>query len=165
MSSVPESVVAGATGPDATLVVVTRTVIADAVVALSATVGLPTRVLDHHDGPVVHALAALSLGPRHAVVLTDHDAPGTAEVIRAALAAGAGYVGMMGSRSRARGVFETLRDEGLPTSAVMRLHVPVGLDTGGRSAGEMGLSVVAEVVAWANGKLVRSGDRSGLQNP
>jgi len=72
---------------------------------------------------------------------------------------------MMGSRSRARGVFETLRDEGLPTSAVMRLHVPVGLDTGGRSAGEMGLSVVAEVVAWANGKLVRSGDRSGLQNP
>ena len=165
MSSVPESVLAGATGPDATLVVVTRTVIADAVVALSGTVGLTVQILDHHDGPVVDALAALPLGPHHAVVLTDHDAPGTAEVIRAALAAGAGYVGMMGSRSRARALFETLRGEGLPDPALQRLHVPVGLDTGGRTPGEMGLSVVAEVVAWANGKLVRTGDRSGLQAP
>ncbi|MDQ2756475.1 MAG: XdhC family protein [Actinomycetota bacterium] len=165
MSSVPESVIAGATGPDTTLVLVTRTVIADAVVALCAAVGLTTLVLDHHDGPVVGALAALPVGQRHAVVLTDHDAPGTAEVIRAALAAGAGYVGMMGSRSRARGVFETLRVEGLTESSLACLHVPVGLDTGGRTAGEMGLSVVAEVVAWANGKLVRTGDRSGLQAP
>ncbi|MEO3935140.1 XdhC family protein [Dermatophilaceae bacterium Soc4.6] len=165
LSSVPESVLEGATGPDVTLVVVTRTVIADAVVALAATVGLTTQVLDDHDGPVAEALAALAPGPRHAVVLTDHDAPGTAEVIRAALASGAGYVGMMGSRSRARGVFEALRAEGQTDPALEHLHVPVGLDTGGRTAGEMGLSVVAEVVAWANGKLVRAGDRSGLAAP
>lgn len=165
MSSVPESVLEGATGPDATLVVVTRTVIADAVLAIAGAAGLTTHVVDHADGPVTAALATLDLGPRHAVVLTDHDAPGTPEVLRSVLAGRAGYLGMMGSRSRSQGLFEALRAEGLTEPSLARLHVPIGLDTGGRTAGEMGLSVVAEVVAWANGRLARDGDRSGLRAP
>lgn len=165
MSSVPESVLPGAGGPGATLVVVTRTVIADAVLAIAATAGLATHLLDHADGPVVDALAALRPGPRHAVVLTDHDAPGTPELLRAVLAGEAGYLGMMGSRSRSRGLFEALRAEGVDEPTLARLHVPLGLDTGGRTAGEMGLSVVAEVVAWAHDRLVREGDRSGLRAP
>ena len=63
-----------------------------------------------------------------------------------------GYLGMMGSRGRARSLFETLRGEGVPEEALQRLHVPVGLDVGGRTAGEIALSVVAEVSAWATGK-------------
>ncbi|GAA1896846.1 XdhC family protein [Lapillicoccus jejuensis] len=162
--AVPESVVAGRSGPDAVLVVVTANVIAEAVTTIAGAVGLPLVVLHHDDSdePVADRLTGLDLTDRHAVVLTDHDAPGTAEVLRAALAGPAGYVGMMGSRRRAEGLFATLREEGVPEDALARLHVPVGLDVGGRSPGEMALSVVAEVSAWASGKLVRDGDRSRL---
>lgn len=164
-SGVPESVLAGRDGPDATLVVVTANVIADAIATIAGAVGLPFVLLDHADGtdqPVAERLAGLGPTDRHAVVLTDHDAPGTAQVLRAALDGPAGYVGMMGSRRRAEGLFATLREEGVAEEALARLHVPVGLDIGGRSAGEMALSVVAEVSAWASDRLVRDGDRSRL---
>lgn len=164
-SAVPESVLAGRTGPDAVLVVVTANVIADTVATIAGAAGLPLLLLDHADGTdrsVADRLAGLDLTDRHAIVLTDHDAPGTTQVLRAALTGPAGYVGMMGSRRRAEGLFATLREEGVPEDALARLHVPVGLDIGGRSPGEMALSVVAEVSAWASGKLVRDGDRSRL---
>lgn len=79
-----------------------------------------------------------------AVVLCDHDAPDAARVLRAALASDASYVAMMASRRRATGVMEELRDEGLDVS---RLHVPAGHNLGGKRAGEIALSVVAEIVA------------------
>lgn len=166
MTSVPESVLPEATGPDVTLVVVTRNVVADAIGALADLVDLSVVVVDHADGPVTVQLDALELGPRDAVVLSDHDAPDTPAVVRAVLAGSAGYLGMMGSRSRAGRLFETLRGEGVAEDALGRLHVPVGLDLGGsRTAGLIALSVVAEVTAWANGKLVREGDRDGLPHP
>lgn len=163
-SAVPESILAGRTGPDATLVVVTANVIAEATATIAGAVGLPFLLLDHADAdaPVADRLGALGLTDRHAVVLTDHDAPGTAEVLRALLAGPAGYLGMMGSRRRAEGLFAALRAEDVGEEALARLHVPVGLNVGGRSAGEIALSVVAEVSAWASGKLVRVGDRSRL---
>jgi len=43
-----------------------------------------------------------ALGPRDAVVFVDHDAEGLLPAVRQALAGGAGYVGVMGSRPHAR---------------------------------------------------------------
>ncbi|MGA8993401.1 MAG: XdhC family protein, partial [Nocardioidaceae bacterium] len=40
----------------------------------------------------------------------------------------------------------------LPAERLDRLHVPAGLDTGGRAAGEIALSVVAELVAVSYGR-------------
>lgn len=162
----PEAVLRGATGPAATLVVVTDNVIAMAIAAIGAVVAMPVVAIDHADGSTPARLEALGLTDRHAVVLTDHDAPGTAAVLRTVLAGNAGYLGMMGSRGRAGKLFEALRAEGVGEGDLARLHVPVGLDLGGsRTAGLIALSVVAEVAAWANGKLTRDGDRSGLKHP
>ena len=83
-------------------------------------------------------------GPRDAVVLCDHDAPDAPGVLRAALASEAPYVAMMASRSRAAAVAGELTAEGIDIST---LHVPAGHDLGGKSAGEIALSVVAEIVA------------------
>ena len=73
------------------------------------------------------------------------------ELLRAALDGKAGYVAMMGSRRRAEKVFDALEAE-LPADTLARLHVPAGLNTGGKAPGEIALSVVAEIVAVSYGR-------------
>ena len=102
------------------------------------------------DGEGVSALAGLALRDGDAVVLCDHDAPDAPQVLRDALASPASYVAMMASRRRAEGLLEELEQEGAP--GLEKLHVPAGLNTGGKSPGEIALSVVAEVVACAYGR-------------
>jgi len=131
------------------VVVVTYNHIAAALVAIADQVGRPTVVLDHRDAdaPPVGWLAANPLGPDDALVLCDHDAPDTPLLLRSALAGETGYVAMTGSRRRAEAVFAELEREGLSPGALSRLHVPAGLNLGGKAAGEIALSVIAEIVA------------------
>jgi xanthine/CO dehydrogenase XdhC/CoxF family maturation factor len=95
-------------------------------------------------------LASHPVAPRDAIVLCDHDTPGMDELLRAALATRAGYVAMMGSRRRAEAVLASLAD--LDADVLGRLHVPAGLNTGGKAPGEIALSVVAEIVAVEYGR-------------
>ena len=98
-------------------------------------------------GNPAEVVAALSLVPSTAVVLTIHDPEVEVPVLRAVLASEAGYVGMLGSRKRGRSVLETLRQQGVPPEQLSRIQVPVGLDIGAQTAAEIALSVVAQVVA------------------
>ena len=56
----------------------------------------------------------------------------------------------MASRRRAEGLLEELRDERI--TGLDKLHVPAGLDIGGKAPGEIALSVVAEIVAEYYGR-------------
>jgi xanthine dehydrogenase accessory factor len=58
---------------------------------------------------------------------------------------------MMGSRRRAEHVFAALEQD-MSADQLGRLHVPAGLNTGGKAPGEIALSVVAEIVAVAYGR-------------
>jgi xanthine dehydrogenase accessory factor len=102
-------------------------------------VGIPSEIV-----------AGLPLVPSTAVVLTIHDSEVEVPVLRAVLEADAGYVGMLGSRKRGRGVLEMLRREGVPPERLARVQVPVGLDIGAQTAAEIALSVVAQIVAMRN---------------
>ncbi len=92
----------------------------------------------------------MSLHDGDAVVLCDHDAPDAPAALRLALASPASYVAMMASRSRSARLLAELSDEGV--AGLDKLHVPAGLDTGGKAPGEIALSVVAEIVATAYGR-------------
>ena len=118
--------------------------IARCIAAIASTVGRTVLVESADDGgPGLH------VQPGDAVVLCDHDAPDAPAVLRAALASEAVYVAMMASRSRAAGLVEELVAEGVD---VRTLHVPAGLDLGGKGPGEIALSVVAEIVAESYGR-------------
>lgn len=135
------------------VVVVTDNPIGRAVVAIAEVAGRPTTLLPDEDVEQTPAqwLAANPLGETDAFVMCDHDTPDMEALLRAALAGKAGYVAMMGSRRRAERVFDALETE-LPTETLARLHVPAGLDIGGKAPGEIALSVVAEVVAVSYGR-------------
>jgi xanthine dehydrogenase accessory factor len=62
--------------------------------------------------------------------------------LSAALAGGVPYIGLVASRKRGRAVLEALGDE-----AVHRVRSPAGLDIGARTAEEIALSILAEIVS------------------
>ncbi|MCW2849081.1 MAG: Xanthine and dehydrogenase maturation factor, XdhC/CoxF family [Marmoricola sp.] len=138
--------------PDARRVVLlTRNPIAEAIESIATVVGRPVVVIEDDDGGRgVAALAGLQLRDGDAVVLCDHDAPDAPRVLRDALASSASYVAMMASRRRSEGLRAELEQEGAP--GLEKLHVPAGLNVGGKAPGEIALSVVAQVVATSYGR-------------
>jgi xanthine dehydrogenase accessory factor len=104
------------------------------------------------DEPHLGAIEELELGTNDVVVLTDHDAPYAATVLAAAARSPARFVGMMSSRRHVVRHLDALRALGLSEEEVARVHAPVGLDIGGRSAHEIALSIAAGIVADDHGR-------------
>jgi xanthine dehydrogenase accessory factor len=74
------------------------------------------------------------------------------EALRAALRLPAAYVGMMGSRRKARELKAQLLAEGSVTQkACDRLRAPIGLDLGAETPAEIAVSIVAELIAARRG--------------
>jgi xanthine/CO dehydrogenase XdhC/CoxF family maturation factor len=133
------------------VVVLTRNPIAEAIATIAGLTGREVVVVEEDaDGRGVAAISELTLSAGDAVVLCDHDAPDAARVLRDALASPASYVAMMASRKRSEGLATELGEE--QVAGLAKLHVPAGLNIGGKSPGEIALSVVAEIVAESYGR-------------
>jgi xanthine dehydrogenase accessory factor len=118
------------------------------------------RVLVVGDSPVAEALADLGrpLGFAVDLVAGDQAQPaagdaalvvashgrGEEPALTAALRLGVPYVGLIASRIRGAGVLASLD---VTDEQRSRVHSPAGLDIGGRTAAEIALSVLAELVA------------------
>ena len=124
--------------------VVTDNPIARALIQLAAVVERPASLLS--DSSALDDLGSAALTASDAVVLCDHDTHHRDAILALLLDGEAGYVAMMGSKSRAATTYSSL--EGRYGDATLsRLHVPAGLDIGGKAPGEIALSVMAEIVA------------------
>ncbi|MGE2689199.1 XdhC family protein [Mycolicibacterium pulveris] len=77
-----------------------------------------------------------------AVVIATHGGP-EAEMIRAALDAGVGYVGLVASTVRGQAILDDL---GLTDEQRRRVHTPVGLPIGAKTPAEIAVSILAEVI-------------------
>jgi xanthine dehydrogenase accessory factor len=70
------------------------------------------------------------------------------EALAAAVAqAGAGYIGMIGSRRKVRLVFDDMRQRGVPAEKLAGVYAPLGLDIGADSPAEIAVSTIAEILA------------------
>jgi xanthine dehydrogenase accessory factor len=82
-----------------------------------------------------------------AVVVAAHGR-GEEEALERALLAAVPYVGLVASRRRGAAVLEELRTRGaLPEAEIERVRTPAGLDIGARTAEEIALSILAEIVS------------------
>ena len=73
---------------------------------------------------------------------------GDEELLAAALASEAGYIGLVASARRAASVLAALRARGLEEEDVLRVRAPAGLDLGPSSQEEIAVAILAELVAW-----------------
>ncbi len=94
-------------------------------------------------GDSVDDLAGADLAAATAIVIASHGGP-EGEMVRAALDAGIGYIGLVASRIRGASVLDGL---GLSDQERARVHTPVGLPIGAKTPAEIAVSVVAEVIA------------------
>ncbi len=82
-----------------------------------------------------------------AIVIASHGGP-EAEIIRAALDAGVGYIGLVASRVRGASILDSLD---LSEAERSRVHTPVGLLIGAKTPAEIAVSIAAELVANIRG--------------
>lgn len=126
-----------------------------------ATARWPVRVYGRDLGPaaypkqvVLEKAAAeyegFAVKPGAAVVVASHHR-GDHEFIRRAFAGGAAYVGLVASPKRAGLVFEHLKSTGFDENALRHVYAPTGLDTGGVTPREIGLSIAAEIIGLFRG--------------
>lgn len=82
------------------------------------------------------------------VLVMSHDFRRDKEVIRRALEAGCGYIGMLSSSQRRNQMYRELRDEGVAPADIDRISSPVGLDIRSKTDAEIAVSIVAELVSF-----------------
>lgn len=91
-------------------------------------------------------------GASSALVVLSHDPRVDVPVLRAGLDAGVPYIGAMGSHRTQSRRLDRMRAEGVAEEQIARIHRPIGLDLGGRSAAEVALSICAQVLAVRRGR-------------
>ena len=95
-------------------------------------------------------LPGLRLDARSAVVLMTHHYGKDLESLRHLLPSDAGYLGLMGNRSRSRKLLAELSEGGLRADG--RLRTPVGLDLGADTPEGIALAILAEIQAALAGR-------------
>jgi xanthine dehydrogenase accessory factor len=141
--------------PPPHVVVIGRSPAADTIAALAqalewrATIVDDEGSADHPDGiPVIDELDLGGLGvDGSAAVVVATQGHYDEAALEVALGTNAAYVGLIASRKRADSVREYLRDRGIPEDALARMRAPAGLDLGKVEPGEIGVAVLAELVA------------------
>jgi xanthine dehydrogenase accessory factor len=101
------------------------------------------------------ALAGEKLDARSAVVTLTHDPKLDDPALAAALRSDAFYVGCLGSRRTHAKRLQRLSAAGFQEPSLARLHGPVGLDIGARSAAEIATAILAEITQTLRGGSAR----------
>jgi xanthine dehydrogenase accessory factor len=96
------------------------------------------------------ALPKMALNSSAYLVVLTHDPKLDDPALELALKSNASYVGALGSRSTNRKRLARLREAGLTEEQISRLHAPIGLNIGGRSPGEIAVSIMAEIIQVRN---------------
>jgi xanthine dehydrogenase accessory factor len=71
------------------------------------------------------------------------------EALRWALSTPAGYIGMIGSRRKIQTLYRRLIDSGVAEAQFERVRAPVGFEIGAVTPEEIGIAVMAEMIAHA----------------
>jgi len=67
------------------------------------------------------------------------------------------YLGMLGSRNKAKTIFKRLEAKGFDRSLLEQVHIPIGVDIGAVTPEEIGVSIVAELIGESRSKEVKTG--------
>jgi len=98
--------------------------------------------LDQHALPATAYAVVVTRGHRHDL-----------DTMRGLLRSPVRYLGLIGSKAKVKRIFDMLRDEGVAPDTLRPVHAPIGLDIGAITPQEIGVSIVAELIAVKHGKL------------
>ncbi len=94
---------------------------------------------------MMEALRSLPMGWNSFIVIATRGHKLDSHCLREAVKRDVRYVGLLGSKRKTVLIAKMLREEGVPEERIRRVHAPIGLDLGGRTPGEIALSVLSEI--------------------
>jgi xanthine dehydrogenase accessory factor len=116
----------------------------------------PERFANADEIHVMHADDYLKGHPLHSnsyVAVLSHDPKLDDPALFGALQSDARFIGAIGSPKTQRERRERLATAGITTEQLARLHGPIGLDIGAQSPEEIGVAILAQIIAAKSGKL------------
>ncbi len=113
-------------------------------------------------GPVETELAKLQLDERHYVVIVTRGHRRDALALAAVVRSRAAYIGLIGSKRKILTIFSELREQGVSTEQLARVHAPVGLSIGAVTPAEIAISIAAELISVRRGTVDRAAEHMRL---
>jgi len=86
-------------------------------------------------------------GPGDHIVIMTRGHTHDRDVLAQALNTDAGYIGMIGSKTKKAAVYDSLLGAGVTRKALDRVHCPIGLPIDAETPEEIAISIMAEIVA------------------
>jgi xanthine dehydrogenase accessory factor len=102
-------------------------------------------------GSVIDALVAHPITENTSVVVVTRSHALDAEITPLLLDTPAKYIGVMGSKRRWASTLELVRDGGVSSPALERIHNPIGVDIGAETVEEIAVSIMSEIISSASG--------------
>lgn len=99
------------------------------------------------------------IGPNSYVVVATMGT-GDEEGLEAVVGTTPKYLGLVASKEKAKGLFQYLRDKGLPAEHLDRVRCPAGLELGGETLPEIALSVMAGITQLRHARTEPASDRA-----
>lgn len=97
-------------------------------------------------GPFADLLESLDINAQTFVVVVTRGHNWDETCVRIALKKKPGYLGMIGSKRRAKATLERLAEQGFDPAALSRIHTPMGLDIAAETPAEIAIAIAAEIV-------------------
>ncbi len=93
------------------------------------------------------AFQEIALTDRSALIALTHDPKIDDPAIKEALQQKCFYIGALGSKKTHQNRIDRLKESGFSEEQVKSIHGPIGINLGGRSASEIALSIIAQLVS------------------
>lgn len=98
------------------------------------------------------AFDQISIFPSTYVAIVTRGHRSDEEILEQALKRPAKYIGMIGSKRKILTTYEHLLERGISAESLKRVHAPMGLEIGARTAEEIAVSIVSELIALRRGE-------------
>ncbi|WP_312034473.1 XdhC family protein [Actinoplanes sp. TBRC 11911] len=145
------------------LVVVFESAVAEVLLRLAVEVGFASVLVEPdqtklmgtpkpHGDLFVHDFAAADLDEHTDVVMADHDRPELGDMLKQALEAQTRWIGVIGNPKKEGPHIAALKALGVPDDQIARVHRPVGLNIGSRTAAEIAIATLAGLIADRNNR-------------
>ncbi len=115
----------------------------------SETIVLPS--LDKEN--ISNYLNSVALSNQEGIVIVTRGHARDKEVLECALRTSAGYLGMIGSKSKKQATYNRLLNSGFNEEDLLRIYSPIGLSIGAQSPEEIAISICAQLIQWRANKL------------
>jgi len=92
------------------------------------------------------AFPQLRVRPSSSIVIVTRGHKADELVLGEAVKTEAGYIGMIGSRTKVAATFDRLIARGVPSGLLGRVRAPIGIDIGASTPEEIAVSIVAELI-------------------